>query len=215
MIYLTFLTFFYFKFHRYIVRGLVGVQFTVGQFDLQPSSRLRVYKTNTTIAPLQFVTLSNTANKSGMLFLVTFNIKSESATFMEGCVRAIIDGSNETTFLSSGTEDFFLSAFYFNGGEYHGFHSGLTYKSETGPSTQIVAYKFFVDDPILFTKSFKLIWRNFEEEGGPNGCPNQFPANVDEEGFPVHFSKELQERFGSPADAHVQSYVWVYEWDTY
>ena len=177
------------------------------------SSRLRVYKQDKVVAPLEFVTLSNTTNKAGMVFLVTFNVVSNSSTFMEGCVRANIDNADETTFLSSGTEDFFLSAYYFNKGEYQGFQSGLTYKSENGDPTQIVAYKFFVDDPIFFRKSFKLIWRNFEELGGPNGCPNQFPANMKEEGFPVHFSERLKKKFGSPANARIQSYVWVYEWD--
>ena len=191
----------------------MGVELLVGSFRVPISSRLRVHKTDKVVAPLEFVTLSNTTSKAGMLFLVTFNVVSNSSTFMEGCVRAKIDSSGETTFLSSGTEDFFLSAFYFNKGEYQGFQSGLTYKSKSGDPTQIVAYKFFVDDPILFRKSFQLIWRNFEELGGANGCPNQFPANPEEEGFPVHFSKQSKKKFGSPANARIQSYVWVYEWD--
>ncbi|XP_028392889.1 uncharacterized protein LOC114517388 [Dendronephthya gigantea] len=190
----------------YIVRGLVGVPLQIGSFQIPISSRLRVYKQNATLAPLDFVTLSNITNKSGMLFLVTFNIQSESPTFMEGCVRANIDNSNETTFLSSGTEDFFLSAFYFNSGEFHGFHSGLAYKSNK-PLTEILAYKFFIDDPVLFRKAFILKWRNFEKVGGPGGCPNQFPANENEEASSFNF--------GTPAKATIHSYVWVYEWDTY
>ena len=177
-------------------------------------SRLRVYKQDQVIAPLQFVTLANITNKSGMVFLVIFDIQSASPQFLEGCVRAHIDNPNETTFLSSGTEDFFLSAFYFNGGEYHGYHSGLTYlgKTDSSAGTHIVAYKFFVDDPVFFGKSFKLIWRNFEESGGPNGCPNQFPANPN---GPQHGIFPGRSRFGDPAKARIQSYVWVYEWGPY
>lgn len=178
---------------------------SVGAFQIPISSRLRVYKQDKTLAPLEFVTLANTTNKSGMLFLVTFDVQSETPTFMEGCVRANIDNSNETMFLSSGTEDFFLSAFYFDRGEYHGFHSGLTFLASK-PSTQIIAYKFFIDDPVLFRKSFRLIWRNFEEIGGENGCPGQFPANKNGEGSPL--------RVGKPAKARIQSYAWVYEWAT-
>lgn len=180
----------------------------VGSFRVPTYSRLRVHKQDKTIAPLEFVQLSQTTNKAGMLFLVTFDIQSETPAFLEGCVRAKIDSSNETTFLSSGTEDFFLSAFYFNRGEYHGYHSGLTYKAQNASSTHIVAYKFFVDDPVLFSNSFKLIWRNFEQSKGPDGCPDQFPPN------PNGKESDLT-RFGDPAKARIQSYAWVYEWDNY
>lgn len=195
---------------RYIIRGLIDVPFTVGGFQLPGNSRLHLYKQDQVLAPLQFITLSNSTNAGGFLFLVTLNVQSDTPQFMEGCMRARIDGDNKTTFLSSGTEDFFLSAFYFNRGVYHGFQSGLTYNSSVN-GTQIVAYKFFVDDPVLFSKSFQLIWRNYETINGPDGCPGQFPPNPkSKEDLPRPKTKSLG--VGKPAKAHVQSYVWVYEW---
>lgn len=197
----------------YIVRGTVGLTFTVGGYQLPSSSRLRLYKIEQAVAPLEFVTLSNSTNTGGFLFLVTLNIQSPTPRFMEGCMRAHIDNTNKITFLSSGTEDFFLSAFYFNRGSYHGFQSGMTYKSPGTNDTQIVAYKFFVDDPILFKKSFQLIWRNDETINGPNGCPGQFPPNPNQrEDLPRSRAKSFG--IGSSAKANIQSYVWVYEWPT-
>jgi hypothetical protein len=196
---------------------LVGVKLVVGSWILPNTTRLQVYKQDEVIAPFNFTTLSNTTNKSGMLFLVTFDISSNTPTFMEGCIRAIID--DEPTFLSSGTEDFFLSAYYFNEGEYRGFQSGLTFKREDGYDnfTKIVAYKLFLDDPILFRKSFQLVWRNNEELGGVKGCPNKFPPNLEGEGLRVKFSDRMKKTGPFPinpsdAYAHIQSYVWVYEW---
>ena len=139
------------------------------------------------------------------------NVQSETANFMEGCMRAHIDGNNKTTFLSSGTEDFFLSAYYFNRGGYHGFHSGLTHKSSDANGTQIVAYKFFVDDPVLFSKSFQLIWRNYETINGPDGCPGQFPPDPKPK-EDVLWPKTKSFGVTTPAKARIQSYVWVYEW---
>lgn len=187
----------------------------VGTFELPSTSRLRVYNTDKDLDPFEFVTLASVSKKSGMLFLVMFDVKSEQPTFMEGCVRAVVDNSNETQFLSSGMEDFFLSAFYFNDGPYQSFQSGLTFKSETGSNTSIVAYKFFFDDPVLFRKSFKLIWRNNEMADGETGCPSHFPSNMKGKSAPVNYSAKLQRgAFNAipPAKAHLKSYVWVYEW---
>jgi hypothetical protein len=187
---------------------LVGVKLVVGSWILPEGTRLKVYKQDKTVPPLDITTLSNSINKAGMLFLVTFDITSDTPTFMEGCIRANIDDSGETTFLSSGTEDFFLSAYYFNLGSYQGYQSGLTYKHQDGSdgSTRIVAYKFFLDDPVLFKKSLHLMWRNNEELGGVNGCPSQFPPNLEGEGLPV------PPHHAASTDAHLKSYVWVYEW---
>mgnify|MGYP002803519054 FL=1 len=201
----------------YIVRGLVGVKLVVGSWILPEGTRLKVYKQDKIVTPLNIATLSNTTNKAGMLFLVTLDISSATPVFMEGCVRANIDHSNETTFLSSGTEDFFLSAYYFNTGSYEGYQSGLTYKREDGPDdfTKIIAYKFFLDDPILFSKSFHLMWRNNEKLGGADGCPSQFPPNLKGEGLHIKYSRKTNARSSSHtdlADAHLKSYVWVYEW---
>ena len=138
-----------------------------------------------------------------MLFLVTVDAQSETPLFMESCMRAKIDGQG-ITFLSSGMEDFFLSAFYFDRGPYISYQAGLTYKLESTNSTHILAYKFFVDDPVIFSKSLQLIWRNSETLDGPDGCPSQFPAGkraADKVPWP-----------GETAEAHIQSYVWVYEW---
>ena len=133
---------------------------------------------------------------------------------MEGCFRAVIDGDEKTTFLSSGFEDFFLSAYYFDRGVFHGDSSGLTYKSTD--QGHIVAYKFFENDPLYFRNSTKLIWRNWETAGGTDGCPYKFsaaPTDVNEPSKPVtHFNSDGTLMVDNAFIATVNSYVWVYEW---
>ena len=108
----------------------------------------------------------------------------------------------------------FLSAYYFNKGIFHGDHAGLTCKNFPG---QMSAYKFFEDDPVLFSKSLKLIWRCGETTGGENGCPNAF------NGAPTkaHYSKDqnIEEKVvlgkTTGLGAHptvVDLYTWVYEY---
>ena len=158
----------------YIIRGVENYPVVLGDLVLPSHTRLRLYKNeNFPLKPLDFMNLAYVKSSAGALFMVTLVAESSNLVFLEGCFRAYIDGSNRTTWLSSGTEDFFLSAFYFDKGLYHLSNAGLTYKS----NVSIAAYKFFENDPVLFTKSFELWWRCSDKDisGDKYGCPNSWP----------------------------------------
>ena len=169
----------------------------LGNLQLPANTRLMLYKNgNVSLEPLQFLDLANIQNSAGALFQVTLAANSTDFNYLEACMRAYIDGSNTTTWLSSGTEDFFLSAYYFNEGLFYSDNSGLTYIEKPGTMS---AYKFFETDPLLFTKSFTLRWRCGETVGsGKNDCPNLYNGS----------------RLASPklANTVVTTYTWVYEW---
>ena len=161
----------------YIIRGVENYPVVLGDLVLPPHTRLRLYKNeNFLLKPLDFMNLAYVKSSAGALFMVTMVAESSNLVFLEGCFRAYIDGSNRTTWLSSGTEDFFLSAFYFNKGLYHLNNAGLTFKSnQSSPVSRIAAYKFFENDPLLFTKSFELWWRCSDDTTDKYGCPNSWP----------------------------------------
>ena len=83
---------------------------------------------------------------------------------------------DEIGLLCSGTEDFFLSAYYFTRVMYHGNDAGCTYRDGKGAMS---AYKFFENDPILFTNSMQLVWRCGEEQKDSDGCPNTYPSMLE------------------------------------
>ena len=196
----------------YIIRGVYNYPLILGDLQLPSTARLRLYKNvKVDLLPFEFIDLVDVHNSAGALFQVTLAASSSDFHYLEGCVRAYIDGDN-TTFLSSGTEDFFLSAFYYNNGLFHSDNSGLTYKADPGTMS---AYKFFEDDPVLFTKSFRLRWRCGEIIGtGFEECPNVF--------FEPSTAKSLQSDqlanktkiIASPnvGITRVTTYAWVYEW---
>lgn len=191
---------------------MIGTPLTVGVFKLPNDTRLRLYKKSEVVPALQFMDLARTEGKAGMLFLVTFDVRCATDVFMEGCMRANID-DEKVTFLSSGTEDFFLSAYYFNQGNYNGFQSGLIRKQTKGMQ-EIVAYKFFVDDPIVFRNYFRLFWRNWETANGKYGCPNTFPPiDQPEASKPVEFLKSANGASHEGETAWAETYTWIYEWD--
>eukprot|EP00042_Codosiga_hollandica_P058449 m.881566 g.881566 ORF g.881566 m.881566 type:complete len:199 (-) comp59862_c0_seq10:3620-4216(-) len=91
----------------------------------------------------------------GMLFLVTLAAKSSNLHYLEGRVRSVVDGSD--LLLSSGTEDYFLSAQYFDLGVFHTPLSGCT-TFDRAITHSFSAYKFHVADPVVWQHSFALTW---------------------------------------------------------
>ena len=89
-------------------------------------------------------------------------------------MRFYPDGQREPMFLSSGAEDYFLSAYYFNEGEFKTPNSGLTYYDHKGT---LSAYKTHDRDPIFFDDGMTLVFRNSETTtgcGDTQHCPNQY-----------------------------------------
>ena len=188
----------------YIIRGLESVPVIVGNMELSFQTRLRLYKNvDIHLTPLQFITLANVNSTAGLLYQVTLFARSSDFQYLEACMRAKIDGNN-ITWLSSGTEDFFLSGYYFNRGVYHTDNSGLTYKNDPGTMS---AYKFFENDPVLFSKSFELIWRCGDTNDVDEGCPSDWP--------PPEKNWSSKHNYSSPSDTVVTTYAWVYEYELY
>ncbi|KAL0490080.1 elongation factor G [Acrasis kona] len=164
--------------------------------QLTKDARLKLY-TNEDIPlkPLQYIDLSN-SNKSGALFQVTININSTGLNFIEGCVRAHLNQGKSMLVLGTGIEDYFQSAFTFNGGEFRYPGAGLNVKfpGDTGLS----AYKFHTDDPFLFNDGLRLTLRN----GDTFDPETNLKCVLLEGGQPV----------GSPQLSVVSSHTWVYEW---
>ena len=223
----------------YIIRGVENYPVVLGDLVLPSNARLKLYKNiNVFMKPFEFLPLAYIPSSAGAVFMVTLAVNSSNLVFLEGCLRAFIDGSNKTTWLSSGTEDFFLSAYYFNRGIFHQDNSGLTYKDKGSVS----AFKFFENDPLLFSKSFELWWRcsDVDITKDKHGCPNTWPdpspyASPDRnhhgfysnEEFPSKeeilskrkfYSKEEISKKGKSyvysnlPSANVTTYTWVYEW---
>jgi len=182
----------------FIIRGVERLPVILGEYQLPNTTRLRLYKNeNITVAPHQYVPLSH-SKRAGAVFLVTVQAESDDLNYLEGCFRAYIDGSSKPTFLSSGTEDFFLSCSYYSGGEYFTTEAGLTHYDLKGP-TRLSMYKFFHRDPLMFTKELNLVWRNFDDQ---YSCPRRFPEKH-------HRETEENVRI---APMTYTSYTWVYEW---
>lgn len=145
----------------YIIRGVENEPVVFNGVKLPDSARLHLHKLeNYTAQPLEEFSICD-AEKSGMLYQVTIAAKSSQFTFLESMVRAYIDGAETPVFLSSGLEDYFLGTYYFNRGRYYNEIAGLTHLDKD--RFEFSAYRFHEEDPVFFSKGFKLTLRCGEQ----------------------------------------------------
>lgn len=185
-----------------IVRGSAGVAPVVSGAPLPAAARLvQTRVMNRTLAPLEFVELAAVPEgHAGLHFMTALQAHSANPNFLEGCFHAYQYVGEEWpgTVLSSGTEDYVNSAWYFDAGGFHLPLSGLTSLSYQ-PGGANVSLSFYVAHetaPMPFSDGFTLQWRNGDtRDASGHKC---FSVN----GTAV----------GSPMPTVVTSYAWSYAW---
>ena len=215
----------------YICRGMTHLPVVVGNLQLPPTARMKLYKNwAVDVAPLDHLPLVvPRVNSAGLLYATIWSAESEYIGFMEGCVRAEIDG--RPVLLSSGTEDYFESANFFNAGHptdsdpgafpwpnasmlarnnlftragsVSSPESGVGYLNGTNPyNYSMSAYKFHLSDPIVWWNSFSLTASNYDHGGGDpaTGALGCFGR--------AHGAAPLPQS----RPVRMWTYAWTYEW---
>jgi len=183
-----------------IVRGTENLPTIIGDVTLPSSARLVQSRISQTLAPLDTIDVINVeSGSSGVLFFHTLSAQSANLNFLEGCYHAYNprDAPFPGLTVSTGTEDYFVSAFYFNAGEFHGSMSGFTHRntSSTG-EVSLSAYRFHDQDPIFFNDGFRFTWRNGDV--------------YDEQGFKCTAEKGTPA--GNPQKSRIDAQTWAYVW---
>ena len=176
----------------WIIRGTENLPVTLGGVRLPETARLKLHKLENHIAkPLEEFALCDVKG-AGMLYQVAMAVQGERKTgdwkdlgYMEGCVRAYLNGAAKPEYLSSGLEDYFLGSGYFHQNQrYYGAVAGLTHIDKK--ANAFAAYRFHDDDPVCFQTGLKLTCR----------CGEEIKGRV----------------FHEPGSATFSVYTWVYEW---
>ena len=160
----------------FIIRGIESLPVTLGgELTLPDQARLHVARNAAVLLqPQELITLvSAPAGTAGALVNVFLDNNSTDPNYLEACFRFTADGAADPTFLSSGTEDFFLSASYFDEGPFQNSQSGVTYAGGRG---DFAMYKTHESrDYVLWSDGALLQWRNNEHSSGPTACPTTWP----------------------------------------
>lgn len=126
--------------------------------------------------------------------------------FMEGCFHLYPEAGstwNDSLLLSTGMEDYYDSAFYFNAGTFHGENAGCTHLSKDGSDDSGFAaswsgYRFHERDPIVFSNGFRVQWRNGDVTDTATGLKCTLEAGG--------------KTIGDPGVVNASSLSWVYSW---
>jgi len=162
------------------IRGVEGLPVVLGEFQLPDSAKLQVYRfKQENVAPFDFITFMDVPEGySGALLMVRMDLRpsrissitGENFQPLEACIRYFPDGTDTPMFISSGTEDYFLSTCYFEMGMFKTVDTGLTYfDNDKGTLT---VYKVHLDDPIMWHDGMKMVSRNCEKVGGCQNDPD-------------------------------------------
>ena len=103
------------------------------------------------------------SDRKSMVVGVNLFLNSETECSMEACLRAYDTRTGEMEYLSSGLEDFFLSTYYFDSGQFLGHECGQTWLRREQGAVQLSAYRQFPDNPLCFNHPVKITVRNGEQ----------------------------------------------------
>jgi hypothetical protein len=189
-----------------IVRGAEGLPMHLGNLELplsQGSVKLDLQKRDAQLQPLDFYDMAVVpSGLAGTVFLTSLFVNGTSNyNYMEGCFHFYSPASQAWpgTLLATGMEDFYDSAFYFNGGGFHLPVSGMTHKPGDGTFS---GYRFHEMDPLVFKDGARMQWRNGDVTDESTGLK----CTLQSGGIPAGGSP------GHPGPSAVSSYSWVYTW---
>ena len=164
--------------------------------------RLMQTRVDATYQPQDFVDIANVpSGYSGLFFMQTLSVESGDMNFLEGCYHWFSPPTQAWpgVLLSTGTEDYFDSAYYFNGGQFRLPVAGETHIAGGGKSNITwSAYRFHEEDPLQFVDGVKLRWRNGDQSDNAG-----IKCLIESGGRPN----------GNPKPSKVRAYGWTYVWE--
>jgi len=181
-----------------IVRGAPGLSLNFGGVEIPSTAKLLLQRVEKVVKPLEWVPVADVPKGSGVFFMHTLFVQSNNLNFLEGCYHQYSPYNQEFpgTVLSTGTEDYFDSGWYFNAGGFTMPVSGMTHLQTTSNTAAVSAYRFHEADPLPFDSGLLIHWRNGD--------------TVDPAGRKCYSINGAM--VGTPGASNVTSYGWVYVW---
>lgn len=187
-----------------IVRGaekLMPVR--VGDVELPPTARLRTQTRRFEVRPLERYDLLQVPRSRGMVLMTSVSVQHArpNVQYLEACFRFFSPPSAQwpgTVVLSTGGEDYYDSAFYFDAGPFQQPVSGVTHLNISNSSSEWSAYRFHDVDPLIFDDGARLSWRHGDTFDKATGHKCGLFQGGD--------------MIGQLGPANVSTMAWWYEW---
>jgi len=186
----------------FIVRGAPNLPVAIGGFPvpIDKGARLKLSAKTATLEPLEWFPTLQLTSGSGIVLFHTLVVSSGNENFMEGCYHfySPYNAQFPGVLISSGTEDYFDSAWYFNAGQFRLQNAGYTHFTNNASGVTWSAYRMHQVDPLIFSGGVQHVWRNGDlNDAADNKCNIQ--------GMDGKIA-------GNPTRSAIISYTWYYVW---
>ena len=177
-----------------------------GKVPLPATARLVVQRQALTLPGLGYLNVSQfSRGQAGLVAALALAFVAPNLNTLEGCFHFFPTAATPYPgqLHSTGTEDEFLSSYYFDLGLFASRSAGLLYKAagdlpHGGTSASAAMWRTYQDDPMLFSDGGAFTWRNGDTVEAATGIK----CILREGGTPV----------GSPQLADVTALTWNYVW---
>lgn len=179
--------------------GLDGVAPSFGKVALPPRARLVLQRKALALPRLAYLNVSHFDSGRGLVAAIAIAFTAPNQNTLEGCFHWYPTASMAYPgqLHSTGTEDEFLSSYYFDLGPFQARTAGVHYKT-AHPTTAIAMWRTYQDDPMLFADGGAFVWRN----GDTADAKTHVKCMIEAGGVPA----------GNPQTADVQTTSWNYVW---
>ncbi len=147
----------------YYKNGSCDLDDFIGKYNVSYLGSAPGATTGRTTTPYEAVDLLNISSGAGKLESIWLTVyQNPGEPWIEGDFNIFIDGEATPSISSSGTEDFFMSAFAW-AETYHSQNHGCVVREANGYTN---VYRFLIPEGITFTNGIKVTWHAGEESQG-------------------------------------------------
>lgn len=167
---------------------------------LPPTARLLIQVNRLSLPALAYLPVVNVPSGSGLILGLAIAFVAPNLNTLEGCFHfyPTLTTPYPGQLHSTGTEDEFMSSYYFDLGVFQGRSAGIFYKTDVVGKGSASMYRTYESDPMIFSNGGRFVWRNGDTADATTGIKCMI-----EQGGVVA---------GNPGTADVQTLSYVYVW---
>jgi len=186
----------------YQAHGIDGAPQSFGGIPLPAHARLQLQTKRISLAALEYLpVVSVPSGYTGVIAGIAIAFTAPNLNTLEGCFHLYTTASTPYPgqLHSTGTEDEFMSSYYFDLGVFQGRSAGILYIKDDSQKQESATsmYRNYQDDPMIVNDGGSFVWRNGDTSDDTGvKCMVQTGGHI----------------AGNPGIADTQTQSWVYMW---
>jgi len=159
-----------------------GGYFPFNSVNLPLAARFVIQRNDLILPRLAYLPIVNfSAGSTVLIAAMAIAFTAPNLNTLEGCFHTYTTAATPYPgqLHSTGTEDEFISSYYFDQGAFQGRGAGLYYKHDSPNAAAVSMWRSYFDDPMLLTDGGSFVWRNGDASDPATGikCSVQTGGN--------------------------------------